>query len=81
MGAHLYEALEQKIPVVGVAKTTFHANSETVIPVIRGESSKPLYVSAIGISKEIVAEKIKAMHGEFRLPYLLKLMDQKTKEI
>ncbi|RXR34642.1 endonuclease V [Flavobacterium piscinae] len=81
LGAYLYEALEQKIPVIGVAKTTFHANSETVVPVLRGESNKPLYVSAIGINKELAAEKVKAMHGEFRLPYLLKLMDQKTKEI
>ncbi|HKX85698.1 MAG TPA: endonuclease V [Flavobacterium sp.] len=80
LGGHLYAALEGKIPVAGVAKTKFQANQETVTEVFRGESKNPLYVSAIGVDKEWVAEQVQGMHGEFRLPYLLKLMDTKTKE-
>ncbi|MFC4818324.1 MULTISPECIES: endonuclease V [unclassified Flavobacterium] len=80
LGGHLYAALGERIPVVGVAKTQFQANKETVVEVFRGESKNPLYVSAIGMDKEWVAEQVQSMHGEFRLPYLLKLMDTKTKE-
>lgn len=80
LGGHLYAALGGKIPVAGVAKTKFQANQETVTEVFRGESKNPLYVSAIGMDKEWVAEKVQGMYGEFRLPYLLKLMDTKTKE-
>ncbi len=80
LGGHLYHSLEQKIPVVGVAKTKFANNSKTVVEVFRGESKNPLYVSAIGISKEQAAQQVQQMFGDFRLPHLLKVMDQKTKE-
>ncbi len=80
LGGYLYEALGKKIPIVGVAKTRFQSNQETVIEVYRGESKNPLFVSAIGVDIHSVAKKVGGMFGEFRLPYLLKLMDQKTKE-
>lgn len=80
LGGRLYATLGEKIPVAGVAKTKFQANEETVTEVFRGESKKPLYVSAIGVDREWVAKQVQGMHGEFRLPYLLKLMDTKTKE-
>lgn len=80
LGGHLYDALEKQIPVIGVAKTPFMDNKDTVVEVFRGSSQKPLYVSAIGLSKEDAARYITNMYGDFRLPFLLKLMDQKTKE-
>lgn len=80
LGGYLYAALHEKIPVAGIAKTKFQGNEETVSEVYRGGSKKPLFVSAIGTDKDRIAEKVKRMHGEFRLPYLLKLMDTKTKE-
>jgi deoxyribonuclease V len=80
LGGYLYEVLDKKNPIIGVAKTKFQSNQETVIEVFRGESKNPLFVSAIGIDKEEAAKKVEGMYGEFRLPYLLKLMDQKTKE-
>lgn len=80
LGGYLYEALDRKIPVVGIAKTKFQRNTATVMEVFRGESKNPLFVSSIGIGLDFVAQKTKEMHGNFRLPHLLKLMDQKTKE-
>lgn len=80
LGGYLFEALDRKIPVVGIAKTKFQRNTATVMEVFRGESKNPLFVSSIGIALDFVAQKTKEMHGNFRLPHLLKLMDQKTKE-
>jgi deoxyribonuclease V len=80
LGGYLHEALDKKIPIIGVAKTCFQSNKDTVIEVFRGESKNPLYVSAIGYDLEKAAQEVKEMFGDFRLPYLLKLMDQKTKE-
>lgn len=80
LGGYLYDALNKKIPIVGVAKTSFQNNKETVAEVYRGESKNPLFVSTIGYDLEKASQAIKSMHGEFRLPFLLKLMDQKTKE-
>lgn len=79
LGGKLYEILNQKIPIIGVAKNSFHANRTTVKEVYRGESSKPLYVSAIGIDLDEVTESIKAMKGAFRMPDILKKLDNYTK--
>lgn len=80
LGGHLYEALDKKFPIIGVAKTSFQSNKDTVVEILRGESKKPLFVSAIGLDKEVAAMHVKNMYGNYRLPYLLKLMDQITKE-
>lgn len=80
LGGYLFEALRQKIPIVGIAKTKFQRNTATVLEVFRGESKNPLFVSSIGMELDFAALKTKDMYGDFRLPYLLKLMDQKTKE-
>ena len=67
LGWHLYEALERKIPVVGVAKTRFRPAEKVAIPVLRGESQNPLWVTAIGIEVAFAAERVKEMAGEFRV--------------
>lgn len=79
LGAHLYDSLENKIPIIGVAKTSFHDNNN-VVEVFRGKSEKPLYISAIGIDENQAAQYIKEMHGEYRFPSLLKQLDQETKK-
>ena len=48
LGAMLYRALDERAGVVGVAKTSF-AGATACVPVIRGSSQNPLYVSAAGI--------------------------------
>ncbi|WP_407402727.1 endonuclease V [Chryseobacterium sp.] len=80
LGAYLYDSLENKIPIIGVAKTSFHDNKNNVVEVFRGKSEKPLYISAIGTDKNQAAQYIKEMHGEFRFPSLLKQLDQETKK-
>lgn len=80
LGAHLYHALQKKIPIVGVAKTRFANNTDTVVQVCRGKSGKPLFVSAIGMDVEDAARQLLMMQGNYRLPHLLKVIDQKTKE-
>jgi deoxyribonuclease V len=46
------------------------------MPVQRGHSRRPLYVSAAGIDAETAARYIQDMHGTYRLPTLLRRVDQ-----
>jgi deoxyribonuclease V len=81
LGYYVYAHFEGKIPVVGVAKTSFHDNTKNVRPILRGSSLVPLYVTSIGIDVDIAAKHVQSMAGEFRMPTLLKLLDTYTKEI
>lgn len=74
LGAHLYEALQNGIPVIGVAKGSFHEGS--ALPVTRGESTRPLYVSACGIDPSAAAAHVQQMHGTYRIPSVLKAVDR-----
>jgi len=74
LGAHLHDHLERKIPVVGVAKHSF-AGSEFASRVLRGESRKPLFVTARGMAREAAAERVFSMHGEYRVPTLCRQVD------
>ena len=73
LGAHLFEALQQRIPVVGVAKRRFHESAARVV--LRGQSQNPLYVTAAGVDVELAAQRVREMHGAHRLPTLLKRVD------
>jgi deoxyribonuclease V len=75
LGAHLYAALAQAVPVVGVAKSHF-AGVRVARPVVRGTSRRPLWVTAAGIDPDLAADRVKGMHGSFRVPTLLKRVDQ-----
>ena len=74
LGAHLFEALDRKIAVIGVAKSRYRENA--AIEVVRGKSKRPLFITAAGIEPMIAAEYIRQMHGEFRLPTMIILTDQ-----
>ena len=75
LGAYLYRKFNEKIPVIGVAKTNFkECNSK--VEVLRGESQSPLFITCAGIPLTEAANHIKNMHGEFRNPTLLKKVDQ-----
>lgn len=80
LGAYLYEAIGEKVPIIGVAKTYFANNELNVKKIFRGESMNPLMVSAIGVDLECAAIYIQNMFGEFRIPKLLKDLDRLTKE-
>jgi deoxyribonuclease V len=74
LGGHLYEALGRAVPVVGVAKTHFAGASAEAV--CRAGSSRPLYVSAAGMACAAAADHVRSMHGPYRIPTLLKRVDQ-----
>jgi deoxyribonuclease V len=61
------------VPVIGVAKTRFEG--ATALEVVRGDSARPLYVTAVGFDEATAAEHVRTMHGEFRIPTLIKRAD------
>jgi deoxyribonuclease V len=79
LGAHLWEALDKKIPVIGVAKKKYYNNENTVVEIKRGESKNPLYISSAGIENTVAADYILKMKGSFRIPGILKYLDSLTK--
>jgi deoxyribonuclease V len=80
LGQHLYEALGGRVPVVGVAKTRFAGVAPQVVPVRRGQSQNPLYVTSVGMPVADVARSVAAMHGAYRFPALLKQLDDLTRQ-
>jgi deoxyribonuclease V len=72
LGAHLHDAIGK--PVVGVAKTAFDGSAAR--QVLRGESARPLYVTAVGVDVDEAAEAVRTMAGSHRIPTLLTLADR-----
>ena len=79
LGGHLYECLEHRVQIVGVAKSPFKGSCKLVREICRGGSKRPLFVSAIGMDVGKAARLVKGMSGEFRIPSLLKILDDETK--
>jgi deoxyinosine 3'endonuclease (endonuclease V) len=79
LGAHLYDHLGRTVPVIGVAKKSFHSLTRNVIPVTRGKSLNPLFVTAAGIDLQEAALNIRTMHGQYRIPDILKEVDRRTR--
>jgi deoxyribonuclease V len=73
LGAHVHAELGR--PVIGVAKTFFRSATHAV-PVLRGSSRRPLYVTAAGLPLAEAAALIATMHGATRLPTALALVDR-----
>lgn len=61
--------------VVGVAKTPFRGAAGGAREVLRGGSARPLFVTARGLDPEVAAAGVAAMHGEHRIPTLLRRVD------
>lgn len=80
LGGYLYKQLGATIPIIGVAKSGFHGNKKNVTELLRGESKKPLFISAMGIELETATVHIESMDGNHRMPTLLQILDTKTKE-
>ncbi len=77
LGMHLWEALDRRVAVIGVAKN--HIRYATPVEVVRGSSKRPLYVTAVGIDPPAAVEAIRRMHGANRIPTLLKRVDRLTR--
>jgi len=80
LGGYLFETLDQKYPIVGIAKNGFSSPDSKRREVFRGESRTPLYVTAMGIDVDDIKLKVEQMHGSYRIPTLLKKLDQLTRE-
>lgn len=74
LGVYLWEAMGKTVPVVGVAKSPWREH-DGALPVLRGGSRRPLWVSSQGLDLEEAARRVQGMHGEHRLPTMLKLAD------
>lgn len=81
LGGYLYKALNEKIPVIGVAKSNFATIVENKRALYRGDSQKPLYITSIGIDLDIATDRIASMAGKYRMPTLLKELDRLTRVI
>jgi deoxyribonuclease V len=72
LGAHAHA--EFGVPVIGVAKTAFRTATHAV-PVLRGQSRRPLFVTAAGMPAKEAAALVAGMAGRFRLPDALRRAD------
>lgn len=64
-----------RIAVIGVAKNSFKQTAHAT-KLYRGGSTRPLFVTAVGIPTAEAADKIAAMHGPHRIPLILRRTDQ-----
>jgi deoxyribonuclease V len=78
LGAHLYEALERTVPVIGVAKTRYRGAA--AIELLRGASKSPLLITAAGMEPAEAAAFVMRLHGEHRIPTMLRLADRASRE-
>lgn len=67
-GARLSDARGGAV-VVGVAKSPFRG--APAVPVLRGASARPLWVSATGMDPDEAARHVRAMAGPHRIPTIL----------
>lgn len=79
LGYYLFEHLNKLIPIVGVAKSNYYKNEKNTIKILRGNSKRPLFISAVGMDLVIAADSIHHMHGTHRIPNLIKEVDINTK--
>ena len=75
LGKYLYDALNRESVVIGVAKNRFKDTPKKA-ELLRGKSKRPLYITTVGIDQTQAKQHISVMCGSFRLPKLLKDVDQ-----
>jgi deoxyribonuclease V len=72
LGAHAHA--EFGVPVIGVAKSRFRTATHAV-PVVRGSSVRPLFVTSAGMPVSDAADLVRRMVGRYRLPDALRRAD------
>ncbi len=72
LGAYVHD--EFGVPVIGVAKSAFRSATHA-IPVLRGVSARPLFVTSAGMPATTAAELVRSMAGAFRVPDALRRVD------
>ena len=61
--------------MIGVAKTAFRTATHAV-PVLRGSSVRPLFVTAAGMPRGEAADLVRHMAGQHRLPDAVRRADE-----
>ncbi len=79
LGGHLFRALGEAIPVIGVAKNPF-TRAGPAVELTRGRSSRPLFISAAGVDLATAIARVRAMHGSHRIPTMLRRVDQLSRQ-
>ena len=79
LGQHLYDALDGRSAVVGVAKTRF--KDTPAAEVFRGHSRNPLYITAVGLDETKARDCVARMHGPYRIPAMPKLVDKLSRPL
>lgn len=67
------------VPVVGVAKSRY-LGTPTEFEVLRGESQRPLFVSAAGLNNDRAREYVRAMAGMGRIRSMIRRAHQLSKQ-
>jgi deoxyribonuclease V len=80
LGMHLFEALNETTPIIGVAKNAFKGIAENN-KIFRGNSTKPLYITSVGIGLEKAKYLMMSMHGKYRIPHLIKRADSECRKM
>ena len=62
------------IPVIGVATSRF-GTATRAVPVVRGSSAPPLFITAAGMPSAEAADLVRRMTGQYRLPDALRRAD------
>ena len=62
------------VPVIGVAKSRFRTATHAV-PVLRGSSARPLFITSAGLPAADAADLVRRMAGRYRLPDALRRAD------
>ena len=79
LGAYLHDALARPKTMVGVAKNPYR-RSEHAEKVYRADSTRPLFVTAIGMEASVAAQHVQSMAGPYRIPDLLKAVDRLARD-
>jgi deoxyribonuclease V len=79
LGKYLFDTLKEHCAVIGVAKSPFGIMPEQT-KVYRAKSSRPLFITSIGIDEEEAKGHIRQMYGQGRIPQMLKRADQLSRE-
>ena len=75
LGSYLYDALQHRAKIIGVAKNRFRGTADECA-VYRGGSKRPLYVTCAGMQLSTARKRVQSMSGSHRYPALLKRVDQ-----
>lgn len=78
LGKHLYDALQGRAAIIGVAKNRFK-DTPSGAAIFRCGSKRALYVTAVGIEESDAKGFIMRMDGKHRLPTVLRRVDQLSK--